>query len=196
MEKYIYLKRLLSNKMKFKYFIIFLTGIMFVACDAKKERPAFYDNGDGAEVYNNEVSADYGQMTEADVISIPFSERNGVKYVNVSVNGFGFEMIFDTGCSGTLISVAEANYLYQKGYLTKDDILGIGQSQIADGSIVENMVINLKEVVLDGKIRCSNVTATVSANNNAPLLLGNEVLDRVVAYAVDNTNQTINFKLK
>ena len=130
MEKYIYLKRLLSNKMKFKYFIIFLTGIMFVACDAKKERPAFYDNGDGTEVYNNEVSADYGQMTEADVISIPFSERNGVKYVNVSVNGFGFEMIFDTGCSGTLISVAEANYLYQKGYLTKDDILGIGQSRL------------------------------------------------------------------
>lgn len=105
-------------------------------------------------------------------------------------------MIFDTGCSGTLISVAEANYLYQKGYLTQDDIIGIAKSQIADGSIVENMVINLKEVVLDGKIRCTDVTATVSANNNAPLLLGNEVLNRVAAYVVDNKNQIINFKLK
>ncbi len=135
-------------------------------------------------------------MSNANIISVPFKEQRGVKYVNVSVNGFGFEMILDTGCSGTLISVAEANYLYQKGYLTNDDILGTTQSQIADGSIVENMVINLKEVIIDGKILCSDVTATVSANNDAPLLLGNEVLNRVAAYAVDNKNKTINFKLK
>lgn len=177
-----------------------LAVIMLVACDGKKNKPTFYDNRLDTETSSfaseSEVSTDYEQITDADIISIPFSERNGVKYVNVSVNGFGFEMIFDTGCSGTLISVAEANYLYQKGYLTKEDILGVGQSQIADGSIVENMVINLKEVVLDHKIRCTNVTATVSANNNAPLLLGNEVLNRVAAYAVDNENQTINFKLK
>ena len=188
--------------MKLRYFAVFFCTIIFVACGEKKKSLAFYDNGSDAgtetssPVYGAETSISYEQMTDAEIVSIPFEERNGVKFVKVSVNGFGFEMIFDTGCSGTLISVAEANYLYQKGYLTKDDILGIGHSQIANGSIVENMVINLREVVLDGKIRCTNVTATVSANNNAPLLLGNEVLDRVAAYAVDNTNQTINFKLK
>lgn len=177
-----------------------LAVFILTACTGEKKKPAFYDNGVETEVdslmYGSEISADYDQMIDADIVSIPFSERDGVKYVNVSVNGFGFEMIFDTGCSGTLISVAEANYLYQKGYLTQDDIIGIAKSQIADGSIVENMVINLKEVVLDGKIRCTDVTATVSANNNAPLLLGNEVLNRVAAYVVDNKNQTINFKLK
>jgi predicted aspartyl protease len=177
-----------------------LAVFILTACTGEKKKPAFYDNGVETEVdslmYGSEISADYDQMIDADIVSIPFSERDGVKYVNVSVNGFGFEMIFDTGCSGTLISVAEANYLYQKGYLTQDDIIGIAKSQIADGSIVENMVINLKEVVLDGKIRCTDVTATVSANNNAPLLLGNEVLNRVAAYVVDNKNQIINFKLK
>lgn len=186
--------------MKMKYLTLLLFAILFVSCDGKKKQPAFYDNGADTEVdsvaYDNEVSSDYEQMTDAEIVSIPFTEKGGVKYVKVSVNGFGFEMIFDTGCSGTLISVAEANYLYQKGYLTEDDIMGVTQSQIADGSIVENMVINLKEVILDGKIRCTDVTATVSANNNAPLLLGNEVLNRVAAYAVDNENQTINFKLK
>lgn len=177
-----------------------LAVFILTACTGEKKKTAFYDNGVETEVdslmYGSEISADYDQMIDADIVSIPFSERDGVKYVNVSVNGFGFEMIFDTGCSGTLISVAEANYLYQKGYLTQDDIIGIAKSQIADGSIVENMVINLKEVVLDGKIRCTDVTATVSANNNAPLLLGNEVLNRVAAYVVDNKNQIINFKLK
>lgn len=183
-----------------KYYTLFLVAILFVACDGKKKRPAFYDSGANTEidslVYENNICSDYEQMTDAEIVSIPFTEKNGVKYVKVSVNGFGFEMIFDTGCSGTLISVAEANYLYQKGYLTQDDIIGLTQSQIADGSIVENMVVNLKEVILDGKIRCTDVTATVSANNKAPLLLGNEVLNRVAAYAVDNENQTINFKLK
>ncbi len=185
----------------FKYFIILLAAIMLAACDGeKKKKLAFYDSGTCIDINtvacDGYTSSDYEQMKDAEIISIPFTENGGVKYVKVSVNGFGFEMIFDTGCSGTLISVAEANYLYQKGYLTQNDILGMTQSQIADGSIVENMVVNLKEVVIDGKIRCTNVAATVSANNNAPLLLGNEVLNRVAAYAVDNENMTINFKLK
>lgn len=186
--------------MNMRYLTLLFIAILFSSCNEKKKSPAFYDNGVDTELdsvaYDYESSSDYEQMSDTEIVSIPFTEKNGVKYVKVSVNGFGFEMIFDTGCSGTLISVAEANYLYEKGYLTQNDFIGVSQSQIADGSIVENMVINLKEVILDGKIRCTDVTATVSANNNAPLLLGNEVLNRVTAYAVDNENQTINFKLK
>lgn len=105
-------------------------------------------------------------------------------------------MIFDTGCSGALISVAEANYLYQKGKLTQDDILGTAQSQIADGSVVENMVVNLKEVVINDQILCPNVQATVSNNINAPLLLGNEILDRLATIKIDNEQEALIFKLK
>ena len=122
--------------------------------------------------------------------------ENGVKYVQVSVNGVGFEMIFDTGCSGALISAVEANYLYQKGKLSPDDILGTTQSQIADGSIVENMVVNLKEVVINNQITCSDVQATVSNNINAPLLLGNEVLDRLATIKIDNEHEALIFQLK
>lgn len=109
---------------------------------------------------------------------------------------FTVKMILDSGCSSTLISIAEAKYLYEKGCFTQDDILGTTQSQIADGSIVENMVINLRELVIGGQIVCTNVTATVSANTQAPLLLGNEVLNRVPSYSVDNENKLIKFKLK
>ncbi len=180
--------------------VMALFAIILSACDSKKKKLAFYadDTNTPIESINADTgsSEDYSELPSDDIVVVPFIERGGVKFVNVTVNGFGFEMIFDTGCSGTLISIAEANYLYQKGYLVKEDILGTSQSQIADGSIVENMVVNLKEVILDGKIRCVNVQATVSSNNNAPLLLGNEVLNRVAAYAVDNENKTINFKLR
>ena len=185
--------------MKYNSIILILFVCMIISCGEEKKKPVFYDSDIETEIDSigtEKSSHDDNEMSYSDIISIPFKEKEGVKYVNVSVNGFGFEMIFDTGCSGALISVAEANYLYQKGYLTNDDILSTAQSQIADGSIVENMVINLKEVIIDGKILCTDVTATVSANNDAPLLLGNEVLNRVAAYAVDNQNKTINFKLK
>lgn len=185
---------------KYSGILLFLLAFMTISCGKEKKKPVFYDSGANSETNSfetiNRISNYSPKTNNSNIISIPFTERGGVKYVNVSVNGFGFEMIFDTGCSSTLISSAEANYLYQKGYLTTNDILGVTQSQIADGSIVENMVINLKEVIIDGKIPCFNVIATVSANNNAPMLLGNEVLDRVVSYEIDNQSKTINFTLK
>lgn len=162
--------------------------LVLLSCGSEKKKPIYVDIEDVAE------ESIYAQS--GDEIVVPFRNENGVKYVAVKVNGVGFEMIFDTGCSGALISVAEANYLYQKGKLTQDDIIGTAQSQIADGSMVEDMVVNLREVIINDQILCPNVKATVSANINAPLLLGNEILDRLATIKIDNQNKTLNFKLK
>ncbi len=164
-------------------------AVVFSSCESEKKKPVYVD-------MDSSMSEEILYAQSGDEIVVPFRNENGVKYVPVKVNGVGFEMIFDTGCSGTLISLAEADYLYKKGLLTRDDILGKTKSQIADGSIVENMVVNLEEVVIDDKIRCVNVQATVSNNIDAPLLLGNEVLDRLAIIAIDNENQTLNFILK
>lgn len=164
-------------------------AVVFSSCESEKKKPVYVD-------MDLSMSEEILYAQSGDEIVVPFRNENGVKYVPVKVNGVGFEMIFDTGCSGTLISLAEADYLYKKGLLTRDDILGKTKSQIADGSIVENMVVNLEEVVIDDKIRCVNVQATVSNNIDAPLLLGNEVLDRLAIIAIDNENQTLNFILK
>lgn len=172
-----------------KKYVLLLSFIMILlSCGGEKKKPIYVDLDEATE------ESLYAQS--GDEIIVPFRNENGVKYVAVKVNGVGFEMIFDTGCSGALISVAEANYLYQKGKLTQDDILGTAQSQIADGSVVENMVVNLKEVVINDQILCPNVKATVSANINTPLLLGNEILDRLATIIIDNENETLNFKLK
>ncbi|MGN0211288.1 MAG: retroviral-like aspartic protease family protein [Muribaculaceae bacterium] len=187
--------------MKAIIFSLLAVSLALCSCGEEKRQAVFYSTEDAAE--DSTVIADSytedsvaNEPEQSDWITVPFEERDGVKYIKVSVNGFGFKMIFDTGCSSTLISVAEANYLYQKGYLTQEDILDTGYSQIADGSIVENMIINLKEVIIDDQIRCTNVTACVSQNVNAPLLLGNEILDRAESYSVDNDNKVIKFKLK
>ncbi len=162
--------------------------VFLLSCTQERKRPVYY---------SDDTNLEYQDITLSDKeISIPFREENGVKYIQVEVNGMPLEMIFDTGCSGTLLSLAEANYLYQKGKLAKEDLLGISKSQIADGSIVENMVVNLKEIVIDDQIACPNVTATVSNNLNAPLLLGNEILNRLATITIDNDNNKLKFKLK
>lgn len=171
-----------------KIFILLSIMLILASCGKEKKKPVYLDLSDTSE----EVL----YAKSGDEIVVPFRNDNGVKYVPVKVNGTGFEMIFDTGCSGALLSVAEANYLYQKGKLSQEDILGTAQSQIADGSVVENMVVNLKEVVINDQILCTDVKATVSSNINAPLLLGNEILDRIASITIDNQNETLIFKLK
>ena len=163
--------------------------LLCVSCESKKKRPVYSD------LYS-EVT-----ISSQTSVEVPFKEEGGVKYVHVKVNGVGWDMIFDTGCSGTLLSLSEARYLAAKGLLVEQDVLGTTHSQIADGSIVENMVVNLRIVSIitdDGSsIDCHNVKATVSNNINAPLLLGNEVLDEVAYdYTVDNTNKVIHFNVK
>lgn len=168
-------------------FVVML--IVAASCgEEKKKRPVYVEIDDVTEAAE--------ALEGNDVVAIPFRNENGVKYVQVSINGINLDMIFDTGCSGALISVAEANYLYSKGRLTEADILGTAQSRVADGRVVENMVVNLREVVIGGRITCPDVQAIVSANIDAPLLLGNAVLDRLATIEIDNQRQTINFKLK
>lgn len=170
--------------------ILFLIG-----CKNKEKYapPYFETNNAGIE---QDGKLPESELSSGDIVAVPFIESGGVKYIEVELNGtFIVRMILDSGCSGALISVAEAQHLYSKGVLTDEDFVGTSKSKIADGSIVENMVVNLREVIIGGKIICPNVQATVSSNAQAPLLLGNEVLNRTASYTVDNQNKTINFKL-
>nr|DAE98662.1 MAG TPA: gag-polyprotein putative aspartyl protease [Caudoviricetes sp.] len=192
---------MLPNKRIIVGTILFIVlQLVTTSCGKEKKALPFYDTETSDESITESedigsVNDEYELMGGESDVSVPFIEKGSIKYVKVSINGQPFDMVFDTGCSGTLISVAEANYLYQNGCLSNEDILGTALSKIADGSIVENMVVNLKEVIIDNKIRFSNVNATVSANSGAPLLLGNEVLNRVPTYEIDNENKVIKFKL-
>lgn len=155
----------------------------------------FYNEYGDTSYYDNEDYYTEGEYPN-NTVSIPFSVKGGVKTLPVTINGIiNVDMIVDTGCSGCLLSLNEAIYLYEKGQLTEDDFIGVGQSMIADGSIVENMVVRLKKIEIGGKLQASDITATVSENVAAPLLLGNEVLDRVRSISIDNEKQCVLFNL-
>jgi len=119
--------------------------------------------------------------------------QNGVRYVWIEINGIRLRFIFDTGASSICISPAEATVLYRQGTLKKEDILDVEYFQDATGKISEGTTINLREVKI-GNLILENVKATIIDNVNAPLLLGQTVLERFGSIEIDNENSEIIFK--
>jgi aspartyl protease family protein len=114
--------------------------------------------------------------------------QNGVRYVWIEINGIRLRFIFDTGASSICISPAEATVLYRQGTLSKEDILNTEYFQDATGKISEGTKVNLREVKI-GDMILYNVEALVIDNVNAPLLLGQTVLERFGSIEIDNVNE-------
>ena len=171
-----------------RLFTTLLILLSLVSCGGKKKKVSIpYVNYESISASNTGT------------IDVPFKLESRVKYVQVKINGLSTDMVFDTGCSTTLISVLEAQQLVKRGLLSKDDFLGTTEAIIADGSVGEDAVFNIRTLELtDGNrtIVCRNVLTQVSSNAEAPVLLGNGVLDRVASYTIDNEAKVIRFKLK
>lgn len=124
---------------------------------------------------------------------IKMERKNGVYEVPVEINGVKMFFIFDTGASDITISLTEAIFLYKQGTLTDDDFLGTQQYQIADGSISEGTIINLKTVKI-GKRTLTNVQASVVHNMQAPLLFGQSALAQFGKVTIDYNQSEITFE--
>ena len=175
-------------KTPLKLLAVLLVLFTLVSCGEKKKKVSI--------PYVNYSS---GTVDDNGTINVPFSLEYGLKYVQVKINGLSTDMIIDSGCSMTLISVLEAQQLLKRGLLSSEDFLGTTEAMIADGSIVEDAVFNIRTLELtDGNrtIVCRNVPTQVSSNAEAPVLLGNGVLDRVASYTIDNDAKVIKFKLR
>lgn len=193
MKNLIYTNNGIQNVMKknrLNFMMLFILFVVFTSCGNKSNDEYSYENEDYIEdeYYEEETIIE-------DYVEIAYQEKNGVKLLPVSINGLGFYMIFDTGCSTNLISRLEFMALVKNGLITEEDILEPIQSSIADGSLVEMPVVRLKKVIVGNKILFENVEAAVADNVAADLLLGNEILNRVKSYEIDNNEQVIKFKL-
>ncbi len=122
---------------------------------------------------------------------IQMEKEGGVYKIACKVNGARMKMIFDTGAASVSLSMSIANYLYENDYITKEDIIGKGKSQTADGSIVDHVVINLKDIEIDG-LHLKNVEATVIDGQDAPLLLGQSAIQKLGSVTINGNSLVIN----
>ncbi len=168
---------------KFFYCLILLAFVLS-SCGGKKAKPD--------PLYSDYYYDDYS----TDVIEVPFKKYGGVRTVQVKINDCAeFPMIFDTGCSGVSMSVLELNTLIKHGYISANDVVGMTYAQIADGSVIEKAVVNLKKLQI-GDYECCDVEASISENEDAPLLLGNGALKDVESFSIDDQAGVIKFYLK
>lgn len=124
---------------------------------------------------------------------IKMMDKGGVYEVPIEINGANMNFVFDTGASDITISAVEAIFLLKQGTLTEDDIIGTEYYQIADGSISEGTVINLKTVKIGNKT-LHNVKASVIHNMQAPLLLGQSALAQFGKVSIDYKRKEIVFE--
>lgn len=115
---------------------------------------------------------------------------HGVYRIPCTINGAKVKLIFDTGASVVSISMPMAKYLYDNDYITDRDILGIGQSTTADGSIVDHIKFIIKKLVI-GDVELDNVEAVVIASQDAPLLLGQSALRKLGKFEIEGDNLII-----
>lgn len=111
-------------------------------------------------------------------------EKSGIYTIPCEVNGLKLSFVFDTGASVVHISLLEAAFMLKNGYINENDFIGTGNYIMADGSIAENALINLKSIKI-GNIVIKDVTACVSSNINASLLLGQSAIQKLGKYAID-----------
>ena len=117
-------------------------------------------------------------------VRIQMEKDGGVYKVPCEVNGLKLKFIFDTGAASVCISETYADMMLDNGYLNESDIKGVSQSRIADGSNIDNVVINLRKVEIGG-LSLENVSAVVVPTQNAPLLLGQSVIQRLGKVSID-----------
>jgi clan AA aspartic protease (TIGR02281 family) len=123
-------------------------------------------------------------------IVIQMQRKGGVSYIPCKVNGLKLSFVFDTGASDVTISLTEAKFMLKNGYLTKDDIIGTANYSNANGEISEGIVINIKEIDIQG-LKLYNVRASIVKNMEAPLLLGQSAISKLGTISINLTTNTL-----
>lgn len=149
------------------------------------------------QIYQEELKQDSETLDELEEVTyeVPFTTSNGVTKVDCTINGLPLNFIFDTGASDVTISQTEANFMFKNGYLAQKDIIGKQRYQTADGNISVGTVFILNKINFGG-LELNSVRASVVANQKAPLLLGQTVLQRLGKIEIDNAKKVLKITTK
>jgi len=117
--------------------------------------------------------------------------QSGVFEVPVELNKvLKISFIFDSGVSDMSISPEVAATLIITGTIEQTDFIGSQIYSFADGSTATSEVFILKEIKIGTHI-IKNVRASIANSINAPMLLGQSVLQRLGKFSIDNNNHTL-----
>lgn len=179
--------------MRYLFSMLFLIGICISSCNQAKDK---YDP------YNTAAAKDSTDIANSSYFEVDFKKTEAnVKNIHVKLNDAnGYDALFDTGCSGMMISKLEWAELLKSKTLTKDDYVGESYVTLADGSVITHPVYNIHSVSVtdkNGNVHTLNdIYVTVAENPEADVIIGNAVIDNFAknSYTVDLKNKVIKFE--
>jgi clan AA aspartic protease (TIGR02281 family) len=122
-------------------------------------------------------------------------KKDGVYKVPVQINGsITMDFIFDSGASDVFIPSDVFSVLVKQGKIANEDLTGVKEYQIADGSTTKNISIILRKMQI-GEVVVTNVKASVG-KSNTPLLLGQSFMQKFSQLTIDNESGYLIIKLK
>jgi len=176
-----------------RIFLLALICVLFASCEQKKKNQ--YDPYSITDVSSKKQSPGAG-------FEVDFKKTGAnLKTIHIKLNDTnGYDAIFDTGCSGMLISALEFRELIKSKTITVNDYKGNVTSSIADGSEIINATYNIRSITVvdkNGKSHTLNdIRATVVENIEAEILIGSSVIDNLAknSYTVDLNKKVIRFQ--
>ena len=116
-------------------------------------------------------------------VAVKLRHEGNCYYVPTKINGIPMKMLLDTGASHLTISVVEYEFLRKQGLL-KDNSIQVGSASIASGDEIKCYNIKIDEITI-GNIPIKNVDCTVMEQQDAPVLLGMNVLNQLGNFSID-----------
>lgn len=124
--------------------------------------------------------------------SVSLENKDGCYYLMTKVNGIPMKMTLDTGASTLTLSIVEYEFL-KKQNLLGDNAVEEGECSIANGETVKCYFTKISELTI-GNITIDNVDCTIMPQQNAPLLIGMNVLKKFGNFSIDYNRNLLIFK--
>lgn len=173
-----------------KIFIVGICIFSLMGCNNQKPSPR--------RQLMSSPSSEISIHSNSEKVYVPFTRTaSGLAEIQVSLNGVPFNMWWDTGASITSISSLELVKLIKEGKIDEHDYVKTLKATIADGTQVEEDVFLIRELYIKGEndkyLAIYNVHATVSDNLNAPLLIGQNVIQQLPKHSFNEYKSVIEF---
>ena len=122
---------------------------------------------------------------------IALIKKSGVYSVPVMINdSIKLNFVVDSGASVVTIPLDVFRTLARTGTVSEKDILNTSKYQLANGEVIEQTNINIREMRIGNHV-IENVIASVDMNINSMLLLGQTALQKIEPWHIDTKNEII-----
>ena len=115
--------------------------------------------------------------------TIKLEHKDGCYLIPTKVNGIPMKMTLDTGASHLTLSIVEYEFL-RKQNLLKEESVQEGECTIANGQNVKCYFTKIAELTI-GDVTIKDIECDIMEQQDAPLLLGMNVLRRFGNFSID-----------